>query len=383
MSQQVNSCEFCEKQGLPLLLTRYAIAHQDNQAPRLSGQLGGQPLNAIPLSGKAHYSLRLVRSGYIYVYNKTFDQWQEYFVTEDGYYFTMPARNANKPRPTPPKDFRCARGEHAHLASVITIQNPKHTQEVWIGFSDVEWTEAVLKQHQSETVRQRHMTKIVLSDGKVVAQNHTAPIDKVTEHVPEFKLEPASAVKHYDAWNPLRYNPRHYQAKDFLSRIRAVRPQGGAAIVALYDPVGMALELSARMNYLMEQPLAEGQKNQAATRKHAVASAVLQLRGAVKTQAQNDRIDRSVSEPAMLTAIAGMGAAFDPKLRRDIEKTAQVSAADLDQAQAEAWKRYTHRRTGQARFIDPAVFNLKYWMVPPYRDDGNHRYEKTDTGSPV
>jgi hypothetical protein len=34
-------------------------------------------------------------------------------------------------------------------------------------------------------------------------------------------------------------------------------------------------------------------------------------------------------------------------------------------------------------FIDPAVFNLKYWMVPPYRDDGNHRYEKTDTGSPV
>lgn len=35
------------------------------------------------------------------------------------------------------------------------------------------------------------------------------------------------------------------------------------------------------------------------------------------------------------------------------------------------------------RIIDPAVFNLKYWMVPPYRDDGNHRYEKTDTGSPV
>jgi hypothetical protein len=33
--------------------------------------------------------------------------------------------------------------------------------------------------------------------------------------------------------------------------------------------------------------------------------------------------------------------------------------------------------------IDPAIFNLKYWMVPPYRDDGNHRYEKTDTGSPV
>jgi hypothetical protein len=36
-----------------------------------------------------------------------------------------------------------------------------------------------------------------------------------------------------------------------------------------------------------------------------------------------------------------------------------------------------------AQLIDPAIFNLKYWMVPPYRDDGNHRYEKTDTGSPV
>ncbi|MCA3027686.1 MAG: hypothetical protein ING66_03720 [Rhodocyclaceae bacterium] len=33
--------------------------------------------------------------------------------------------------------------------------------------------------------------------------------------------------------------------------------------------------------------------------------------------------------------------------------------------------------------IDPAIFNLKYWIVPPYRDDGNHRHEKTDTGSPT
>jgi hypothetical protein len=355
MSNQVGVCDFCEKQGLPLLLTRYAIAPVESKAPRLSGTLGGKTLNATPLSAKAYYSLRLVRSGYVYVYNKTLDQWQEYFVTEDGYYFAMPARNANKPRPTPPKDFRCARSEHAHLASVITILNPKHTKEIWIGFSDVEWIDAVFKQHQDEAVRSRHMTKVMLSDGKVVPQRHTAPVEKVTEHVPEFNLEPASAFKHFDVWNPLRYNPRFYQAKDFLAKIRATRPQGGAAIVALYDPVGMALELSARMNYLMEQRLSEGQKNQEATRKHAVASAVLQLRGAIKTQAENDRIDQAVSQPAMLAAIAGMGAAFDPKLRREIEKTGQLSAADLDEAQAQAWKRYTHRQSGQVRFQEESL----------------------------
>jgi hypothetical protein len=50
---------------------------------------------------------------------------------------------------------------------------------------------------------------------------------------------------------------------------------------------------------------------------------------------------------------------------------------------AKPWHTGIHDVASVFVVIDPAIFNLKYWMVPPYRDDGNHRYEKTDTGSPV
>jgi hypothetical protein len=49
-------------------------------------------INAVPVGAKAHYTLRLVRAGYVYVYDER-GYWDEYAVTDDSIYIKCPERN--------------------------------------------------------------------------------------------------------------------------------------------------------------------------------------------------------------------------------------------------------------------------------------------------
>ncbi|MFT4266673.1 MAG: hypothetical protein QM586_05530 [Xenophilus sp.] len=103
------------------------------------------------LGAHATYGLRLLRSGYVYVFDRTYRD--EYFVTADGFLTKMPPRPKTGSRPVPATEFACARSGAAPLAGVITIRNPKHASDVWIGFSDVEWTDATWELHENAAYR--------------------------------------------------------------------------------------------------------------------------------------------------------------------------------------------------------------------------------------
>lgn len=134
-----NPCETCAKEGLPLLLTRYALMPKETGAPALAGQLQDPDLAKVPLGQGAHYGLRLLRSGYVYVYDEARKHFDEYFVTADGFMSKMPPRVwALKQQHKPATEFSCARNGAAPLANVITIRNPKHATKVWIAFSNAE-----------------------------------------------------------------------------------------------------------------------------------------------------------------------------------------------------------------------------------------------------
>jgi hypothetical protein len=49
-----NPCETCAKEGLPLLLTRYALMPSEISAPRLTAQLNSPELAKVPLGNGAH-----------------------------------------------------------------------------------------------------------------------------------------------------------------------------------------------------------------------------------------------------------------------------------------------------------------------------------------
>lgn len=347
-------CETCKKEGLPLLLTRYAVHTKETAAPLLSGQLGGGALASIALGNHAQYGLRLLRSGYVYVFDEARKHWDEYFVTTDGFLNKLPPRSRISSRGAPATEFRCARNGSAPLAGVITIHNPKHATNVWIGFSDVEWTDDTLAKHNDAAYRQRHMQKIVLSGGKISPQAHTAPLENVDSVVPEFKLDAQAIKKRIAPWSPFPFNSRQAQAQDFKAAVQKARPQGGAAVVALFDPVGVTAEIDALMTFRFNA-FAGDPKRQ---RPLAVSEAIVQLEEAVRAQAV-EREDAAAEELANdMLAQPDLGVLFSKDYRKrkeqQIEDLRTVTPAEAKLAEDNAWKSYT------AKFNEPA---MKQWRA--------------------
>lgn len=347
-----NPCETCAKEGLPLLLTRYALMTSDAKAPALGGQLDDPDLKKVPLGGSAHYGLRLLRSGYVYVFDEKRNHWDEYFVTTDGYLSKMPPRiRALKAQPKPATEFRCARNGSAPLAGVITVRNAKHAGKVWIAFSDVEWTDAVFMAHQDAAYRQRHMRCVTVSAGKVAPQPGTAPLEQVAQHVSEFKLPARQAQAAFGPWCPHPYNAREGAAPALLQAVEKVRPGGGAAVVALHDPVGLASEIAA----LMEVRKTSFMQPESRAKPRFAASTIASLEVSIKEQAKLAEIE--AGEQLARRAEAGP-AAYHPSaalagVQGDLEQAARWrthTPDSLERAASNAWKKYTHDRTGKPRF---------------------------------
>ncbi len=345
-----NPCETCAKSGLPLLLTRYALMPREISAPRLAGNLDSADLKKVPLGSGAHYGLRLLRSGYVYVFDEKRNHWDEYFVTTDGFLTKMPPRiRALKVQPKPATEFSCARNGAAPLAGVITIRNAKHAGNIWIAFSDVEWTDQVFLDHMRDEHRRKHMKCVVVTGGKVAAQVDTAPLEQIDKVVPEFK-EGMSGRK-FDKWCPHRYNARQGRAESLLKAAETIRPGGGAAIVALHDPVGLAMEIAS----LMELRKVTFMNNESVAKPRFAASTIASLETSIREQAKLDDIDggQALAESAELARIYPSNPALwneHPASDEQIRKYRNPTPASLKLAADSAWKRYTHDRTGKPRF---------------------------------
>ena len=335
-----NPCETCAKEGLPLLLTRYALMPKETGAPTLTGQLQDPDLAKVPLGQGAHYGLRLLRSGYVYVYDEARKHFDEYFVTADGFMSKMPPRVwALKQQHKPATEFSCARNGAAPLANVITIRNPKHATKVWIAFSNAEWTKALFDQHQDAAHRAKHMRCITIKDGKVAPQPGTAPIEEVKTHVPEFKMGQASASKAFAKWCPHQYNGRQFAAESLLKAVQQTRPQGGAAIVALHDPTALAMEIAELLDLRKQLFM----NHASVVKPRFAATAIASLESTIREQAKLGVMDKAVRHQA-----AAMGE-FGYMVDEDMA-TAGIRPAELKAAADAAWKEHTHDHQGRPRF---------------------------------
>jgi hypothetical protein len=369
----LNPCETCDKKGLPLLLTRYALMPTETKAPVLSGQLKAPELDTVPLGQGAHYGLRLLRSGYAYVFDEARTHWDEYFVTSDGFLSKMPTRiRAIKVQAKPATEFACARNGVAPLAGVITIRNPKHATKVWIAFSDAEWTDAVFMQHQDASHRQKHMTSIQISGGKVDAQPRTASLELVGQVLAEFKLAKSQAIKQFGAWCPHIYNSRIDQLENFTQAIKTTRPEGGAAIVALHDPVGLAMEIAA----LMELRKVTFMNHDSVVKPRMAAHAIASLEFGLKEQAKMAEVlageelaQRAEEGPSAYNSNPALWGTTGDSQAAQAWRT--HTPEQLKKAADSAWRKYTHDRTDKERFSNAAS---KAWLKT--YDEGFLKFDK-------
>jgi hypothetical protein len=344
-----NPCETCAKEGLPLLLTRYALMPKETGAPVLTGHLQDPDLTKVPLGQGAHYGLRLLRSGYVYVYDEARKHFDEYFVTADGFMSKMPPRVwAFKQQHKPATEFSCARNGAAPLANVITIRNPKHATKVWIAFSNAEWTKALFDQHQDAGHRVKHMRCITITGGKVAPQPGTAPIEQLQQHVPEFKMGQSSAAKAFGKFSPHPYNGRQHAAESLIKAAQQVRPQGGGAIVALHDPTALVSEIAG----LMELRKNTYANHPESAKLRFAASSIVSLEYTIKEQAKQGAKLKAQNDAAVDAAIFSAVAQGHSASSLGIKESAprKLSKSELQKMADDAWRSYTHDRTGKPRF---------------------------------
>ncbi|TKS54201.1 hypothetical protein E4582_05075 [Luteimonas yindakuii] len=402
------TCPICDQRGLPILPLRYAVARCDDgvkdKAPKLQAPFG-EGVEQIPLpADSAHYTLRLLRPGYLYVFNEARGEWKAYVVNDNAYLteFDIHAR-------TPPDigDAQpCERMQNAAAGRCVMIPDAARAGGVWLGFSDTAWTAAVLDKHRRQAWRERHMQRINVGTwarGKATPapQPHLARIDRLTELVCEFALpapkevpltaemiathetaqarKPAGersillqpvSIRPYPAldYSLHDYHNQQLHAQDVVDAATVAAGDFAPAMVGLQDPVGITMELARLPAARLEDFIARTD-----SRPLAVSTAIDNLRNVVMDDAENREIYRTernarnvVLNPGHMGMGDGGGAARggqaiadwlfpeQAKQREELfERWRNPSAAQLQAARNKAWASYTrkYREPQRAAFV--------------------------------
>ncbi|QOL49905.1 T6SS effector BTH_I2691 family protein [Massilia litorea] len=331
------TCEFCDKRGLPLLLVRDGVAPAGGGAPLA-------PALPIELSAKAaHYTKRVLRSGYVHVFDEARHRWEIYFVTNDGYFFKL-LDTPGVIAATPQKPFNCPDAGHRAIASCITVPDPKNASKVWIGFSDVWWTEAVRKANEDVAYRKRHMIEIDIKAALSGNQMPHRPIKQVDALIAEYAVSPSQAKANFE-WSPFEFISRHGHADRLKRECEALRPNAGL-IVTLNDPVGVAQELA----FLMKRnALLFSEKNVENKRYLAASNAIDRIEEALRKQAEDAEIAAADQIADNQIKANPLGHLFSASTRAQTESIRTVTRAELTRAADNGWDKYAKKFDNTAR----------------------------------
>ncbi|MCE7032253.1 hypothetical protein LY625_06410 [Lysobacter sp. GX 14042] len=336
---QQDNCPQCTRSGLPILPVRYAVARNDdsvrNRAPGLQAPFGdGVQEIALP-QDTATYTLRLLRNGYLYVFNEAGDEWKAYQVDSYGDLAEFDIRAKSPPPQEEGPQAVCSRHGAPALARCIVLPDPEKLTKVWLAFSVAPWTAARLAAHRDASFRQRHMRRIdVGAWAKAPApQPHLASLYRATDQVAEFRL--ATGYRPYaDGQESIRtlgtlvvtpgarpfehsltecipvergqVDELRAKAQECARQTTPDDPQGVTpALVALDDPIGIAADL----NQIVLERIAEWEQEPERQEKKASASAIVSLREAIRNGALEDeqhrRRDRALVGRSIVGVLAG------------------------------------------------------------------------------
>lgn len=377
-----NHCPTCDLVGLPILPLRYAVAWAggdvpDNDlAPRLQDDFKADAYPQLPGDGPSHYTLRLLRGGYLYVFDQAADEWSAYEVDEGGYLSRFDF-DSKSPPPATGGAMPCRRRAGYAMARCIQVRNASKASRVWLAFTDTAWTDTVKANHQDAGYRERHMRSIDVGDwmasqGKA-AQDHTADLGRVFDMVSEYKILPPapdyfdtdeyaaqsetiidtdidtlSTVTASGSWSFLSSPfPLAGRSKsDFLGLLwgkgaDAPPPATCPVMVALDDPMGVASEVASLMTDRVQALISEKQR----VRPLAVSAAIGQMREAVAQQAVYDSIEMMDATAERMSDYV-MQRTGSPVM---LNPAPELDAADLKSIRDKSWNDYLDKYNEDAQ----------------------------------
>ncbi|MFQ3790056.1 T6SS effector BTH_I2691 family protein [Halomonas sp. A29] len=390
--QSIAACPYCQKGGLPILPLRYAITRTDSRnsapsGPALSGSFGAGVTDIGLPNGQA-YTLRMLRGGYLYVFNEARGSWSGYVVTERGYLFPYvteikhdilarmnPERvqggiDALLQPPPREEEFTCASNpDHHYPGRCLTIPNADQAGDIYLAFSDTAWTKRVWHEHATNAAvgsgglrRRDHMRKLSLAAWRGGSAEHAAPLAELEERVAEagYPWMPADMpafVSNEDSVPPptpfghslVPMNGIGGQTEG-LQRWAddQAEPLGMQPVmVALEDPVGIAADLAGLMGARLREKMADPDH----ARPLAISSAIANIRQSIREDAENRQIYRTERSATQLVYGGGYGGGgialagvFSSTVRERqqemLERWRDPTPEQLATARDDAWSSY-------------------------------------------
>jgi hypothetical protein len=371
LSGPPQTCPFCDRTGLPILPLRYAVVRTDKgHAPDIVAPFNAGEI-ALP-ANTAKYTLRVLRPGYLYTFDEARGEWSAYVVNDQAYLYQFDF-HANSPPQVPDKAFSeaCKRKGDPYIARCITVKDAAHASNIWLGFSDVMWTQDVRDNHASESHRKKHMRCIRVAD---VRDQKTIPhVDKLgkLKLVAEFtrtlssgtdkdregrigwnEMVPLNArvLKEVIVVNDLALGFSHQPLNQLGDEVQGLADWAARAakpyqplMAALDDPAGIATELALLMQQQLQMFMHDENKDKGRLRKTALSGAIEQLKDAVQTQAQQEHIDST--EKAAVRVETGyptmspMGG-WVPGDAEFAKKLRVITLNKLQEVGKDAWEKY-------------------------------------------
>lgn len=341
-------CEFCDKRGLPLLLVRDAVVPARSGAPETKG-----PPIALP-STTAHYTKRLLRSGYVNVYDEARQRWDCYFVTPEALLYKLALTSILSSLLTPTGPFNCTIEGHREAAGCITISDPANATSVWIGFSDTLWTPNVRKVNEDRELRRRHMVEVDVRSIMAGKSGPHEPIRQVEAVVAEYAL-PSPRIKPLIDASPFRYCACFGGGEKLVKEFENIRA-GKGLIVTVPDPAGIVQELAFLMTHLLEAFIA---KNPTDQRNLAASAGIDQIKASIVGKAETEEIEAARMAASRMEAINPLGHVLSESTRNKTANVRAVTAAELDRATTSAWSKYGRKFDDAARKKWRAEFDAK------------------------
>lgn len=383
-------CPNCTKAGLPLLPLRYAVARNDavakEKAPELVAPFGPGITDIALREDLARYTLRTLRSGYLYVFNEKRGKWSAYEVNEEGSLVEFPYDSKSPPVQSDDDDYKevCSRHGNPDIGKCIIIPDAHKAGALWLAFSSTAWTAGVRELHARQAYREKHMRRIDIGQwvGGQGTQPHLASLSMLEDRVAEYhhappatpegesenerqarrdrnahplagsdsrpiELEPVvvTARRHpaYD-FSLVLFQSSAHSAADFKAEAQQAGERGKVvagspgiyppAMVALDDPTGIAMDLASLMNLR----LAEFLERDDIKRPLAVSTLIGSLEEAIRNNAEQERI-RYLQQMAVDNLQAWTSVGWDARIPKRSFEQNHEQRLRTDPAYRANWER--------------------------------------------
>lgn len=239
-------CNFCGREGLLIYPTRYAVACPAGAAgiPGLSGNfnIGDAPSDISP----AKYTLRSLRPGYLYSYDEKRRRLKAYVVTPKGFLSNFPLRYL---APGLAKaTFRCTDPGEIMVAHCVDIAHTPRDPagNLWLGWSSVMWTQALIDKIGDAAWRKLHMQCIDVGAMLAGSAAHTGGFEEAHKNIAHFAAGEAAMKQAFDFSNTPTENEIYMHGwSQRMQQMMATRaPHHQGYVVAVNDPVGITNDLS-------------------------------------------------------------------------------------------------------------------------------------------